>query len=52
MTAEHACPLCGLGLESRDAVYRHLQVGHRKSTLSEAVLESTGDPDAVPRPIE
>lgn len=34
------CPLCG-GRGSADDVYVHLQTGHRKSAVCEALLEVT-----------
>jgi hypothetical protein len=36
-----ACPLCGL-TDDPDDVYRHLQVAHRKSAISEALLDTAG----------
>jgi hypothetical protein len=32
------CPLCQLTGESPDHVYRHLQVGHRKSAIADALV--------------
>ncbi|GAB3665516.1 hypothetical protein [Halopiger thermotolerans] len=35
----HACPLCGYTDESRDSVFTHLLLGHRKRAISSALLE-------------
>ncbi|MBV0924386.1 hypothetical protein KTS45_09245 [Halomicroarcula limicola] len=37
-----ACPLCGHELAAND-VYVHLQVSHRKSAISDALLRATAD---------
>ncbi|MBX0295617.1 hypothetical protein [Haloarcula nitratireducens] len=39
----HACPLCGHELAAANDVYVHLQVSHRKSEISEALIEATVD---------
>lgn len=36
----YACPLCGFSRETRDAVYSHLVVSHRKRAISSALLET------------
>jgi hypothetical protein len=38
-THEYACPFCELTCATHDAVYRHLQVNHRKSRLCRALVE-------------
>lgn len=35
----HSCPLCNCTASSRDDIYCHLLVSHRKSTIAEALLE-------------
>lgn len=41
-TATHQCPLCEGLAESRDDLYCHLMVSHRKSALSDALLCADG----------
>lgn len=48
----HACPLCGYTDDTRDSVFTHLQLSHRKRAISGALLEahasagaSAGDPE-------
>ncbi|WP_254273090.1 hypothetical protein [Haloarcula marina] len=36
----HTCPLCGETGESANDVYVHLQLNHRKSELSEALVDA------------
>lgn len=36
---KYACPLCNCGADSKDDIYCHLLVSHRKSTLAGALLE-------------
>ncbi len=36
---EPTCPLCEFSGETTMSVYRHLQVSHRKSELSKALLQ-------------
>lgn len=38
-THEFACPFCDLTCATDRAVYRHLQVSHRKSRLCRALVE-------------
>jgi len=40
-TPRFACPLCERTMPTRDAIYRHLQVNHRKSRLCTALLDRT-----------
>ncbi|ELY41793.1 hypothetical protein [Natronorubrum tibetense] len=35
-----ACPLCAYTADSRKDVYTHLLTGHRKSAISDLLLES------------
>jgi transcription elongation factor Elf1 len=37
----YTCPLCGAAASSRNDVYVHLQVDHRKSAICEALVEAT-----------
>lgn len=39
----HDCPLCGHELAAANDVYVHLQVSHRKSEISEALIQATAD---------
>lgn len=39
----HACPLCDHRGETANDIYVHLQVSHRKSEMSEALIESITD---------
>lgn len=39
------CPLCDVTVDDARAVYTHLQVNHRKSELSKAVLEAADTMD-------
>ncbi|MBX0322789.1 hypothetical protein EGH21_07070 [Halomicroarcula sp. F13] len=39
----YACPLCEHRSETATDVYVHLQVSHRKSEISEALIEATTD---------
>jgi hypothetical protein len=36
---EFACPLCDYTAATDDAIYRHLQVTHRKSRLCRALID-------------
>ncbi|RKD97581.1 hypothetical protein [Halopiger aswanensis] len=36
----HACPLCGYTDDTRDSVFTHLQLSHRKRAISSALLEA------------
>lgn len=36
----HACPLCGYTDETRDSVFTHLLLSHRKRAISSALLEA------------
>jgi hypothetical protein len=38
---EFGCPLCDRTAATDDAIYRHLQVNHRKSRLCRALIERT-----------
>ncbi|WP_200830839.1 hypothetical protein [Haloarcula mannanilytica] len=37
----YGCPLCNCGADSKDDIYCHLLVSHRKSALADALLERT-----------
>lgn len=44
------CPLCQLTGESADHVYRHLQVGHRKSAIADALVDVVSAREEAPLP--
>ncbi|MFB6222270.1 MAG: hypothetical protein ABEH86_01180 [Haloarcula sp.] len=37
----HNCPLCNCTAGSRDDIYCHLLVSHRKSAITDALLDGT-----------
>lgn len=41
--ASYACPLCDHSGETATDIYVHLQVSHRKSEISEALIEAITD---------
>lgn len=38
---EHVCPLCGTTTATRNEVYVHLQLNHRKSSICDALVAAT-----------
>lgn len=38
----YECPLCGLESSELNDIYTHLMTNHRKSAISNALLEETG----------
>lgn len=44
----YECPLCGLTSTETDEIYAHLMTSHRKSTISDALLKTTGMRIGVP----
>ncbi|WP_276273541.1 hypothetical protein [Haloarcula litorea] len=44
----HVCPLCTHAEEEQRDLYVHLQVTHRKSELSEALIEAAAGDDGPP----
>lgn len=44
MTTQTKCPLCGEETGDPKAVYSHLMTNHRKSTLSQELLEQKEPP--------
>lgn len=49
----YECPLCGLTSTEMDGIYAQLMTSHRKSTISDALLKTTGmrigTPESSPR---
>lgn len=42
----YTCPLCGETAPSRNDVYVHLQLNHRKSSICDALVEATEPEEA------